>query len=200
MECYTAFELISETFGEFIEPPRDYFYAAKSNEYSALHAVLAGPGGKKLQFLICTEDLEKVAEFGIVASKQFRLKTKNIELWFKNTLENISDTEDVEESIEILKMDLFGDEITTYTPKGKIIRLPKNSSCIDFAFAVHTQLGYRSCGATVNNERVPITTTLKPDAVVQILTSEDAHPQKDWEEKVKTSKAKNAIRNWFQYH
>lgn len=200
MDCFTILDLITEQFGSVIKPPKDFFYAAKSNEYSALHAVVAGPGKQQLQFLICTEELEEVAEHGIVALRQYRMGAARIDDWFRATLENIAFSKDAEETLEILRMDLFGDEITTYSPKGKIIRLPKGSSCLDFAFALHTELGLHCSGAKVNDIAVPITTELRREDVVYIETAPDAHPSAEWEHAVKTSKAKTTIRLWLKQH
>ena len=193
----------------------------KLNMYQSLHTTVVGPGGKPVEIQIRTWDMHRRAEFGIAAhwrengqagralsspDKSDRKRGENQELseadnlkWIQQLADWTSETPDSDEFLGSLKEDLGAAEVYVFTPKGKIVSLPAEATPIDFAYAVHTEVGHRTMGARVNGRLVPLDTKLENGDTVEILTSksESAGPSRDWLSFAKSPKARNKIRQWF---
>lgn len=187
----------------------DYIANPKLNMYQSIHTTVIGPGGKKVEIQIRTEDMHHVAEFGIASHWNYKeAKIDGDELdrystWLREMVDWQKDTLDPEEYLDVLKTDLFITEVFVFTPKGDLLNLPMGSTPVDFAFSVHTDIGLHCIGAKVNGRIVPLNTELQSGDSVEILTSKNQKPHKDWITFVKTSKAKSKIKRWLreaQYH
>jgi RelA/SpoT family (p)ppGpp synthetase len=200
-ECYQALGVLHSLYGPIPGKFKDYIALPKSNGYQSLHTVLAGPFGVPVELQIRTTEMDKLAESGIAA--HWLYKTDGItnaaqvsaHEWLRNLLETQKNSNDSFEFIDTLKVDLFPQEIFVFTPKGKIVKLPKGSTCVDFAFAVHTDVGMACAGAKVNRKMEPLHTVLRNGQTVDVVTSDFAVCNPGWLNFVVTNKARNAIRN-----
>ncbi len=180
----------------------DYIATPKSNMYQSLHTVVLGPNKNPIEIQIRTKEMHEIAEKGIAAhwkykghgnEKDFDQKFK----WMLEVNELQKESDNAKEFLKILNIDFFEDEIFTFTPKGKIIQLPKNASIVDFAYAVHSDLGDKCIAAKVNGLFVPLRGTLRNADRVEIITSKSQHPSRDWLKFVKTSKAASKIKHYI---
>ncbi|HJS71947.1 MAG TPA: TGS domain-containing protein, partial [Acidimicrobiia bacterium] len=175
---------------------KDYVAMPKINLYQSLHTTVIGPDGKPLEVQIRTEEMHRRAESGIAAHWRY----KEGEVSSSPVLDYDPFDEDPEEFLANLKMDLYLDEVFVLTPGGDVKELPKGATPVDFAYAVHTEVGHRCVGAKVNGRLVPLSTKLDSGDIVEIITSNspDAGPSRDWQKFVRTGKAKGKIKHWFQ--
>ncbi|HEU5186196.1 MAG TPA: bifunctional (p)ppGpp synthetase/guanosine-3',5'-bis(diphosphate) 3'-pyrophosphohydrolase [Gemmatimonadaceae bacterium] len=203
-ECYHALGLIHEGWTPLQERIKDYIAQPKSNGYQSLHTTIFGPGKQLFEIQIRTRDMHRTAEFGIAAHWLYKetAKTRD-ELdeklgWFREILAMQLDAKTPDEFLEFLKLDLYHDEIFVFTPTGDVIQLPKGATPIDFAFAVHTEVGLRCHGAKVNGKIAPLSRQLRNSDQVEILTSSSARPSRDWLAHVRTGRARHKIRQWIR--
>ncbi|MCX8124830.1 MAG: bifunctional (p)ppGpp synthetase/guanosine-3',5'-bis(diphosphate) 3'-pyrophosphohydrolase [Spirochaetes bacterium] len=203
-DCYGILGIVHTIWTPIPSRFKDYIAVPKSNMYQSLHTTVIGPDGHPLEIQIRTWDMHATAEMGIAAHwlykeglKSFKPKYKNITI-LNNINEWQNEIKDTREFIKELKMDLYEDEIFVFTPKGKIIKLAKGSTPVDFAYLIHTEIGNHCIGAKVNNQLVPLKTELKSGDIVEILTSKKGHPSPAWLKFVKSSNARYKIRNWLR--
>ena len=222
-DCYAVLGAVHARWSPVPGRFKDYIAMPKLNMYQSLHTTVVGPGGKPVEIQIRTWDMHRRAEFGIAAhwkykangqagralstpDKTDRQRGENQELsesdnlaWIQQLADWTSETPDSNEFLGSLKEDLGAAEVYVFTPKGKIVSLPADATPVDFAYAVHTEVGHRTMGARVNGRLVPLDTKLENGDTVEVLTSKSdtAGPSRDWLSFVKSPKARNKIRQWF---
>ncbi|MEX2529752.1 MAG: bifunctional (p)ppGpp synthetase/guanosine-3',5'-bis(diphosphate) 3'-pyrophosphohydrolase [Gemmatimonadota bacterium] len=202
--CYAALGLIHSRFTPIQERFHDYIATPKSNMYRSLHTTVFGPDGRRYEVQIRTEEMHRTAEYGIAAHWRYKEgggKSDEVDealSWFRQVLEWQQETSEPEEFMEFLRMDLFLGEIFVFTPKGEVMQLPTGATPIDFAFAVHTEIGLHCAGARVNGRIAPLSRELRNGDTVEILTSTRQSPSRDWLAFVKTSRARQRIRQWVR--
>jgi len=203
-ECYFVLGIVHSLFTPIHERFNDYIATPKSNMYQSLHTTVIGPEGKMVEIQIRTEEMHQTAEEGIAAHWRYKEgKVKEDELdkhfvWLRRVLEWQQDAPDSTEFMENLKIDLFHDEVFVFSPRGDLYRLPAGSTPVDFAFAIHTDIGYHCIGAKVNSKIVPLNHQLRSGDTVEVITSHNQHPNQDWIHFVKTSKARSKIKRWLR--
>jgi len=204
LECYTVLGLIHEMFNLMPGRFKDYISTPKPNMYRSLHTTVIGRHGIPFEVQIRTWDMHAVAEYGIAAHWMYKSgesdKDKISEKlqWIKTLIETEKDV-GADEYLQPLKVDLYEDSSFIFTPKGDVKSLPNGSTTIDFAYSIHSQIGNKMIGAKVNGVIVPIDTVLKNADICEIITSSSSGgPSRDWLKIVKTSEAKNKIRQWFK--
>ena len=201
-DCYLTLGLIHSIWSPVPGRFKDYISLPKSNMYQALHTTVVGSGGKFVEIQIKTKKMHKIAEEGIAAhwrykgGKYLSEKDLNSFAWLRNILESIKENSS-KELISSVKGDLSNEEIFVFTPKGDLIKLPFGATPVDFAYAIHTQVGHKTSGAKVNGKLVPLDTRLKNGDVVEIITAKYHKPSRDWLNFVVTSKAKTNIRQYL---
>jgi GTP pyrophosphokinase len=173
--------------------------------YRSLHTTIFGPGGRLYEIQIRTHEMHRTAEYGIAAHWRYKEGEKRASdevdetlTWFRQVLEWQQDTREPEEFMEFLRIDLFQDEIFVFTPKGDVKQLPKGATPIDFAFAVHTEVGYHCGGAKINGRIAPLSRELKNGDTVEINNDARQKPSRDWLAFVKTARARQKIRHWIK--
>jgi len=180
---------------------KDFINTPKFNLYQSLHTTVIGPGGKPLEVQVRSREMHARAEFGIAAHWSYKEgQSGSDELaWMQRIAETDSEISDPIAFLEALKLDLEEDEVYVFTPKGRVIALPARSTAVDFAYAIHTEVGHRCIGGKVNGRLVPLDTRLNSADTVEILTSKAgaAGPSRDWMGFVASSRARNKIRQWF---
>ncbi len=203
-DCYGILGIIHSLWSPITSRFKDYIAVPKSNMYQSLHTTVIGPYGHPLEFQIRTREMHATAENGIAAhwlykeDPTIKAKTyKNITL-LKNIQKRRFEKDEPRELLKELKMDLYADEIFTFTPKGKIVKLAKGSTPVDFAYAIHTEVGHHCIGARVNNNIVPLKTELKSGDIVEIRTGKKERPSGSWLKFVKSSNARYKIRSWLR--
>jgi GTP diphosphokinase / guanosine-3',5'-bis(diphosphate) 3'-diphosphatase len=203
--CYHALGVIHNRWTPLQERFHDYIATPKSNMYRSLHTTIFGPGGRLYEIQIRTHEMHRTAEHGIAAHWRYKEGGKSsinevdeTLSWFRQVLEWQQDTREPEEFMEFLRIDLFQDEIFVFTPKGDVKQLPKTSTPIDFAFAVHTEVGLRCAGARVNGRIAPLSKELKNGDTVEVITDPRHKPSRDWLAFVKTARARQKIRQWIK--
>jgi guanosine-3',5'-bis(diphosphate) 3'-pyrophosphohydrolase len=204
-DCYHALGVIHDGWTPLQERIKDYIGQPKSNGYQSLHTTIFGPGKQLYEIQIRTRDQHRTAEFGIAAHWRYKTEAKSADeldrhlQWFRQVLDLQLDAKDPAEFLEFLKLDLYQDEIFVFTPTGDVIQLPKGATPIDFAFAVHTEVGVHCAGAKVNGKIAPLARTLKNSETVEIITSPNAKPSRDWLAHVRTGRARHKIRQWLRH-
>ena len=224
-DCYAALGAVHARWNPVPGRFKDYIAMPKLNMYQSLHTTVVGPGGKPVEIQIRTWEMHRRAEFGIAAHWKYkengqagralsapdsvdrRRESENPQelseadnlKWIQQLADWTSETPDSDEFLGSLKEDLGGSELYVFTPKGAIVSLPAHATPVDFAYAVHTEVGHRTMGARVNGRLVPLDTALENGDTVEILTSKSdtAGPSRDWLTFVKSPKARNKIRQWF---
>ncbi len=204
-ECYYALGIVHSLFNPVYDRFKDYIAMPKINGYQSLHTTVVGPQGKMVEIQIRTKTMHMLAEDGIAAHWKYKQadadEDENIEKainWVKDLLNRQISDESSDEFMEDLKIDLFHDEVFLFTPRGDLFKLPMGSSAIDFAYAVHTNVGNHCIGAKVNGKIVPLRTTLTSGDQVEIITSQNQTPSQDWINFVKTSKARHWIKKYLR--
>ena len=203
----TCYQLLGLVHGLYKPMPgrfKDYIAIPRVNGYQSLHTTLFGPKGLPLEVQIRTTDMNRVAEAGVAAHWQYKAEDKSSATpqrrareWLAHLIE-IQESGSSEEFLESVKVDLFPDKIYVFTPKGDILPLPKGATTVDFAYAVHTDIGNRCVAAKIDRNLVPLRTTLQNSQTVEIITARGAKPNPNWVTFVTTAKARSAIRNYMK--
>ncbi|AWN26211.1 bifunctional (p)ppGpp synthetase/guanosine-3',5'-bis(diphosphate) 3'-pyrophosphohydrolase [Streptomyces sp. NEAU-S7GS2] len=219
-DCYAALGTIHARWNPVPGRFKDYIAMPKFNMYQSLHTTVIGPSGKPVELQIRTFDMHRRAEYGIAAHWKYKQEavagaskirtdvpknagkgqdTVNDMAWLRQLLDWQKETEDPGEFLESLRFDLSRNEVFVFTPKGDVIALPAGATPVDFAYAVHTEVGHRTIGARVNGRLVPLESTLDNGDLVEVFTSKaaGAGPSRDWLSFVKSPRARNKIRGWF---
>ena len=202
-DCYAALGAIHTLYMPVPGRFKDYIAMPKFNMYQSLHTTLMGPAGHPMEIQIRTRSMHSAAEYGIAAhwlyKEQQRGKVPEEEIaWLQRFMDWQRESEDPREFIESLKIDLYSDEAFVFTPKGDVVVLPRDATPLDFAYAIHTEVGHRTVGARVNNRLVALNHGLESGDTVEIITAKGpASPSRDWLRVVKTPRARNKIRQWF---
>ena len=203
-DCYAMLGVIHSSWKPVPGRFKDFIAMPKANMYQSLHTTVFGPSGQRMEVQMRTADMHSVAEEGIAAHWKYKegKTAANADegrfSWLRQMLEWQKELKDSNEFMSSVKVDLFPEEVYVFTPDGDVKELPKQSTPIDFAYSVHSDVGHRCSGAKVNDRLVPLRTELKNGDIVDIITSKSQTPSKDWLKFVKTSKAKNRIRHWVK--
>ena len=208
-DCYAVLGIVHQIYKPIQANFKDYIATPKGNGYQSIHTTVIGPSGKMVEVQIRTVSMDRMAEVGIAAHWTYKEhgsipheKERDINRhikWLRELIDNLqneSDEKNPKEFLKLLKIDLFQDEIFVFTPQGDLVQLKTESTPVDFAFEVHSQVGLHCLGAKVNSKIVPLNTTLKSGDYVEILTSKKQTPSYAWLKFVKTAKAKNNIKKW----
>ncbi len=204
MNCYALVGVIHSLWRPVPGRFKDYIAIPKSNLYQSLHTTVVGPKGEHVEFQIRTEEMHRVAEYGIAAhwkyKEQGRVADRDSKAfgWLHQFVEWQQDLTDNRQFMDSVKLDLFHDVVYVFTPKGIVKELPKGSTPVDFAYAIHTEVGDHCVGAKVNGKIVPLRHPLESGDTVEILTSPTQTPHKDWLKFVRTSRAKTKIKHWIK--
>ena len=204
-ECYQVLGVIHHVWTPLQERFKDYIARPKSNGYQSLHTTIFGPGGQLFEIQIRTAEMHRTAEYGIAAHWLYKAGadggTDDVGRqlgWFRQLLELQQESHSAEDFLEFLKVDLYHDEIFVFTPQGDVKQLPRGATAIDFAFHVHTDVGTRTSGAKVNGRIAPLHRELKNGDTVEVLTSPQAKPSRDWLSHVRTGRARSKIKQWIR--
>ena len=205
VECYTALAYVHEMFKSVPGRFKDYISTPKPNLYRSLHTTVIGSSGIPFEVQIRTREMHEEAEYGLAAHWKYKSGekgAKNIDdklKWIAQLLESDESTRDPDEFIHSFKTDIFHDETFVFTPKGDVISLPQGSTTIDFAYAIHSEVGNKMMGAKINGVIVPIDKPPKNGDIIEIITSQSSKgPSRDWLKIVKTGQARSKIRQWFK--
>jgi len=204
-ECYQALGVVHTTWPMVPTRFKDYISTPKQNDYRSLHTTVIGPRNQRVELQIRTRTMNEIAEYGIAAHALYKdghgspsemlTRESNAYAWLRRTIELLSEGSNPEEFLEHTKLELFHDQVFCFTPKGKLIALPRKATAIDFAYAVHTDVGNRAVGVKINGKVAPLMSELANGDEVDILTSKaQAAPPAAWESVVVTGKARAAIR------
>ena len=203
--CYAALGALHSLYQPKPGRFKDYIAIPKSNGYQSLHTTLVGPYGLPIEVQIRTHEIDAVAEGGVAGHWIYKSGESTVDQatlhtnrWLKNILDLQAGSANAIEFLEAVKVDLFPNEVYILTPKGKILTLPKGATPIDFAYAVHTDVGHRTVAARINNTMMPLRTKLKTGDSVEIITSEQAKPNPAWLNFAVSSRARSAIRNYIK--
>jgi RelA/SpoT family (p)ppGpp synthetase len=203
-DCYTTLGIVNQVYLPVPDRFKDYVSIPKTNNYQSIHTTVIGPEGRLVEVQIRTIKMHEVAEKGVAAHWRYKenktASDKDLENWvnwIRDIFENASKDEARKDLLESFKLNLYQDEIYVFTPKGDLRRLPVNSTPVDFAFEIHSKVGMHCIGAKVNGKIVPLDTILHSGDQVDIITSKNQHPNKNWIKFVKTHKAKAAVRKWM---
>jgi GTP pyrophosphokinase len=204
-DCYHALGVIHDGYTPVQERIKDYIAQPKSNGYQSLHTTVFGPGRQLYEIQIRTKQMHRTADFGIAAHWLYKEDAKSADeldkhlTWFRQILELQLDAKTPDEFLEFLKLDLYADEIFVFSPKGDVHQLPKGATPIDFAFAVHSEVGLHCAGSKVNGRIAPLSRELRNSETVEIITSPTAKPSRDWLAHVRTGRARHKIRQWLRH-
>ena len=205
LECYTALGIIHELYKSVPGRFKDYISTPKPNMYQSLHTTVIGRDGIPFEVQIRTKEMHHVAEYGVAAHWKYKSgeqSTADIDeklQWISKLIDVENDTIDPDDFMHALKIDIFHDETFVFTPKGDVIALPQGSTIIDFAYAIHSEVGHKMIGAKINGMIAPIDRVPQNGEIVEIITSQSSEgPSRDWLKIVKTGEARNKIRQWFK--
>ncbi len=205
-DCYAALGIIHAAWRPIPGRFKDFIAMPKANLYQSLHTTVIGPYGERMEVQIRTEEMHRIAEEGIAAHWKYKEAGKSVVAgpdasnfrWLRQMLEWQQEVKDSHEFLDAVRVELFPEEVYVFTPNGDVQELPKGATPVDFAFSVHSDVGFHCVGAKVNGRMVPLKTTLNNGDRVEVLTSEKQKPSKDWLSFVKSSKARNRIRQWVK--
>ena len=202
-DCYSVLGLVHAKWTHLQDRIKDYIAAPKSNAYQSLHTTIFGPGGRLYEIQIRTREMHRTAEYGIAAHWLYKEGEAPDEMdsqfaWFRQLLELQIDSLSAAEFLEFLRIDLYQDEIFVFTPRGDVKRLPKGATPIDFAFAVHSEVGLRCKGSKVNGRIAPLHRPLRNGETVEIITGGQPRPSRDWLNHVRTARARHRVRQWIR--
>lgn len=203
-ECYTTLGIVNQIYLPVPDRFKDYISIPKTNNYQSIHTTVVGPLGRLVEVQIRTKQMHEVAEKGVAAHWRYKENktATDSELetwvnWIRDIFENASRDDQKKELMESFKLNLYQDEIYIFTPKGDLRRLPVGSTPVDFAFDIHSKVGFHCIGAKIDGKIVPLDTKLHSGDQVEIISSKNQHPNKNWIKFVQTHKAKNEIRKWL---
>ncbi len=205
-DCYALLGLLHSIWRPVPGRIKDFIAMPRPNLYQSLHTTLIAEGGHQFEVQIRTEDMHRVAEEGIAAHWKYKAddnvsaKDEQRLAWVRQLMEWQREMTDPNEFMSTLKIDLYPEEVYTFTPKGKVVVLPKDASPIDFAYAIHTEVGNTTIGAKVNGRIVPLRTKLRNGDIVEISTQTGHAPSRDWLSFTKSSRARNKIKHWLNEH
>jgi GTP diphosphokinase / guanosine-3',5'-bis(diphosphate) 3'-diphosphatase len=205
-DCYALLGLLHSIWRPVPGRIKDFIAMPRPNLYQSLHTTLIAEGGHQFEVQIRTEDMHRIAEEGIAAHWKYKAsdsvsaKDEQRLAWVRQLMEWQREMPDPNEFMSTLKIDLYPEEVYTFTPKGKVVVLPKDASPIDFAYAIHTEVGNTTVGAKVNGRIVPLRTKLKNGDIVEVSTQTGHAPSRDWLSFTKSSKARNKIKHWLNEH
>lgn len=204
-ECYYVLGIINQLFKPIPDRFKDFISIPKRNNYQSIHNTVIGPGGKLVEIQIRTRQMHEIAEKGVAAHWKYKENVDSagtdLEEWvnlIRDIFENASKDEASNEIIQSFKLNLYQDEIYVFTPKGDLKILPIDATPVDFAYEIHSKVGYHCIGAKVNGKIVPLSSPLNSGDQIEILTSKNQHPNRSWLQFVKTHKAKSNIRKYIQ--
>lgn len=202
-DCWRVYSIITDLYQPLPERFRDFISVPKSNGYQSLHTTVLGPDGRRVEVQIRTQDMHDIAERGLAAHWKYKegLSQADHQMdkwlsWVRDLLENPR-PEQATEFVQEFRLNLYDEEIYVFTPKGDLLSLPNGATAVDFAFQVHTEVGYRCIGAKVNGKMVPLSHQLKSGDQVEVITSKKQTPRPDWIKFVVTHKARSRIRHWI---
>src|SRR5579859_7378359 len=202
--CYAVFGLIHALWRPVPGRIKDFIAIPRANRYQSLHTTVIGEGGHQFEVQIRTEDMHRIAEEGIAAHWKYKSKDGVVNArdeerlnWIRQLVEWQKEMTDPNEFLSSLKMDLYPDEVYTFTPKGKVVVVPADGTPVDFAYTIHTEVGHTCVGAKVNSRMVPLRTKLRTGDIVEIITQKDHRPSRDWLGFVKSPRARNKIKHWL---
>ena len=203
-DCYRALGIVHKCYKPMPGRFKDFIAIPRVNGYESLHTTLLGPNGIPIEVQIRTDEMNRVAETGIAAHWQYKATDKEVippqtraREWLAS-IDEMQSAANSEEFMEHVKVDLFPDNVYVFTPKGDILRLPRGATCIDFAYAVHTDVGNRCVAAKIDRRLVPLRTALKNGQTVEVITAKSAHPDPRWVSFVATAKARYSIRQYLK--
>jgi GTP diphosphokinase / guanosine-3',5'-bis(diphosphate) 3'-diphosphatase len=202
--CYAVFGLIHTIWRPVPGRIKDFIAIPRANRYQSLHTTVMGDGGHQFEVQIRTEEMHRIAEEGIAAHWKYKAGDNAITArdeerlnWIRQLVEWQKEMTDPNEFLSSLKMDLYPDEVYTFTPKGKVVVVPADGTPVDFAYTIHTEVGNTCVGAKVNGRMVPLRTKLRTGDIVEIVTQKDHKPSRDWLTFVKSPRARNKIKHWL---
>jgi GTP pyrophosphokinase len=204
-DCYAVLGIIHNMWRPVPGRIKDFIAMPRPNLYQSLHTTVIEEGGNAFEVQIRTEEMHRMAEEGIAAHYKYKdgpisARDEQRLAWLRQLVEWQRDVKDPDEFLSTLKIDLYPEEVYTFTPKGKVVTLPRDSTPIDFAYTVHTEVGHQCVGARVNGRMVPIRHKLRSGDIVEIITQPGHQPSRDWLSIVKSSRAKQKIRHWLNVH
>jgi GTP pyrophosphokinase len=202
-DCYGALGVVHSLWKPVPGRFKDFIAIPKSNMYQSLHTTVIGPKGDPVEIQIRTPDMHRIAEEGIAAHWLYKEKRgqggfDHAFVWLRQLLEWQQEMKDPREFMETVKVDLFPEEVYVFTPKGDVKALPEGSTPIDFAYAIHTEVGHRCAGARVNGKLVPLRQPLRQGDIVEVVTSPTQKPSRDWLKIVRSTRAKSKIKQWLR--
>ena len=202
--CYAVFGLIHTLWRPVPGRIKDFIAIPRANRYQSLHTTVMGASGHQFEVQIRTEEMHRIAEEGIAAHWKYKsggvmVTARDEERlnWIRQLVEWQKEMTDPNEFLSSLKMDLYPDEVYTFTPKGKVVVVPADATPIDFAYTIHTEVGHTCVGAKVNGRMVPLRSKLRTGDIVEIVTQKDHKPSRDWLTFVKSPRARNKIKHWL---
>jgi GTP pyrophosphokinase len=205
-ECYAVLGLLHSQWRPIPGRIKDFIAMPRPNLYQSLHTTLIAPGGHQFEVQIRTEEMHRIAEEGIAAHWKYKAgeavsaRDEQRLAWVRQLMEWQREMTDPNEFMSTLKIDLYPEEVYTFTPKGKVVVLPKDASPIDFAYAIHTEVGNTTIGARINGRIVPLRSKLRNGDIVEIQTQAGHAPSRDWLSFTKSSRARNKIKHWLNEH
>jgi GTP pyrophosphokinase len=205
-ECYETLGVVHANWKPVPGRFKDYIALPKPNMYQSLHTTVIGPYGERMEIQIRTHEMHRIAEEGIAAhwrykdDKDFGVTEMQRFSWFKQLLEWQQNLQDPQEFLRSIKEDLFPEEVYVFTPKGDLLGFPKGATAIDFAYRIHSEVGHHCSGARVNGQVVPFRYILRSGDTVEIITTHEQTPSRDWLRLARTARAKSHIRNWLKKH
>jgi len=206
-DCYAIFGIIHSIWRPVPGRIKDFIAMPRPNLYQSLHTTVMGEGGHQFEVQIRTEEMHRIAEEGIAAHWKYKQGGSPVSArdeqrlaWVRQLVEWQRDMTDPNEFLSTLKIDLFPEEVYTFTPKGKVVVVPRDGTPLDFAYTIHTEVGHTCVGARVNGRMVPLRTKLRNGDIVEVITQNGHTPSRDWLTFVKSSRARNKIRHWLNEH